>query len=279
MAKILSKSKVFLGQINENALNLRSMNEDDIRIMADNIAANGLMQPPVVYKSAPKEYVLLGGHRRCRALRMLGCRDDYPVDVVIMEKPKDEFEEQELLTSLNISRKLNEDVENEIIKANQTWASMDAGRRENYCKYFRKQFIERNKKNPKYIEDPDTFITNNFRARCSYIRFLTTVDYSNKTIKKVINKLLPKEEKLPEGTAELPVDSNEVKASKSAGKTTEEKTIVYKDVLKEAKALWGMLELYEECITDKNEAFRCSACKDEVGALIDYYESRKEEEN
>ena len=278
MAKILSKSKVFLGQIKENELNLRSMNEDDIRIMADNIAVNGLMQPPVVYKSAPKEYVLLGGHRRCRALRMLGCRDDYPVDVVIMEKPANEFEEQELLTSLNISRKLNEDVENEIIKANQTWASMDADRREEYYKYFKKQFIERNKTNPKYVEDPENFLANNFRARCSYIRFLTTVDYSNKTIKKVINKLLPKEEKLPETLAgQIPVDDNEVVAPKTSSKS-EDKSLSFKDILKEAKALWGLLEIYEEIITDKNEAFRCSACKEEVGSLIDFYEAKKEED-
>lgn len=266
-------AKLPLGAIYENPLNLRSMDEGTIRILSDSIANDGLMQPLVVYKKEDGIYTLLLGHRRLRALKMLDKSDDYELPCIIVPKPADEFEEQEWLTKGNIHRSLPDEIENEVKRADQVWSTMDPDKKQKYYTRFKDAFKLRNSKNPKYVDDPDGFTSNNFRARFDYIRLMTGLDYTDKTIKKIINGVVPKEEKLKsddEQQLTLKKETTNVVKKETSSKSDEhDKDVSGKDILKELKSIVGMLQLHQP--ENEVEAYKCECVRQECEYLIDYY--------
>ena len=81
-----------------------------------------------------------------------------------------------------------------------------AALREAYLKKFR----EANQGNPAYAEDPDKFITGNFRPVHDYIRQITGLTASNSTIKRCLMDLVPEESRPEEKKTVRPVTATDV---------------------------------------------------------------------
>lgn len=224
-----------LSDIKENPLNLRSMEPDQIAVLANNIADNGLLQPLAVYRDEDGMYMLISGHRRLAAMKLCGMKE---APCKIIEKPADEFEEQELLTSANISRKKVDEVIGELNKADQTWRTMPPERKLQITETLKSRFLTEHQSNPKFIENPDTFVSNNFRPALEYIRSITGYDYSNTTIKNALKKAVDDEERsLYDGVSEYEEDEEEA----SETKEKKEKVITIKDIAKASSSLRGMI--------------------------------------
>ena len=52
----------------------KSFDEYELRVLADSIMANGIIQPLTVRKGDGGKYILISGERRLRAARMAGLR-------------------------------------------------------------------------------------------------------------------------------------------------------------------------------------------------------------
>ena len=224
-----------VSQIKENPLNMRSMDLDQIRILAYDIDTYGLMQPLAVYEDDDGRYTLLSGHRRLAALKQLGVKE---VPCKVFPKPADEFEEQEILTSANISRRKPSELVDELKRAEQAWNTMFKENRDRHVERLKAQFIKEHQSVPKYIEDPDLYVHNNFRPKFEYIRSLTGFDLSNSTIKEQLKKAVP-EEAGPnmDGISEAEDEED----AKSEKKEKKEKEITLKDIAKAASTLRGMI--------------------------------------
>lgn len=72
-------------------------NEDDIKVLAESIANNGLIQPIIVRPSEIIGYELIAGERRLRAHQYLGKKD---IKAVITEKTYQESMKQALIENL-----------------------------------------------------------------------------------------------------------------------------------------------------------------------------------
>lgn len=226
---------VDISDIKENPLNLRSMEPDQIAILANNIKDNGLLQPLAVYKDEDGMYMLISGHRRLAAMKLCGMTE---APCKVIDRPDDEFAEQELLTSANISRKKVDEVIDELNKADQTWRTMPPERKLAITGTLKERFLTEHQSNPKFIENPDTFVANNFRPALEYIRSITGYDYSNTTIKNALKKAVDDEEKsLFDGVSDYEEEDGEAPEAKEK----KEKVITIKDIAKTSSSLRGMI--------------------------------------
>ena len=160
--------------IRENPYNRRSLKEDEIDVLAQSIKENGLIQPLVVYPSV-QGYILVAGHKRFRALQKLG-RKEAPVHV--LAKPKDDFYEQEMLAQSNMHRSEMEDVLNEVSLVRDLWMNLPDDMRAAHTAKFKKSFAEKHINNPKA----------EFRPMLEYIRYMTGLDISNRTITRYLKE-------------------------------------------------------------------------------------------
>ena len=195
-----------IDKIEFNPRNDRSMLPDDLSIIADSICRFGMMQRPVVFKE-DDHYVLLAGHRRIGALRQIQDRlangETLPegsplttplleVEVNVMDKPDDEFIEQEILSEANIFRTRPEELQEEVQKSESAWNSFDEKRKKQYREILLKQFTRIHKGSTAYERDPKSFIRDNFRPCDEYVRMTTGRNLSKNTIKKAsAGKLAP----------------------------------------------------------------------------------------
>lgn len=231
--------KLKVTEILENPLNMRSMEADQINLLAENIEMNGLMQPLAVYDLEDGRYMLVSGHRRLAAIKKLGQNE---VLCVIVPAPKDEFEESEKLTAANFARRKSEDLVNEILRADQTWNTMDPERRKKASEFLKKRFITEHESDVAYIANPTQYVSTRYRPIYEYIRLLTGLDLSNSTIKNVIAKYAPAETPIIAEYADDEEDEPEKKEkSKTEKKEKSEKRITTKDISKGAASLRGML--------------------------------------
>jgi len=214
------KSTVFISRIDPNPYNERSMNQEDIEILAESIRRDGLFEVPVVYAKGER-YVLLSGHRRVNALAMLG---ESKTEVSVVPAPLSPSEEQEMLAEANIHRSSPEEIRTEVKLAERAWNTMDKGRRARLRDEYLKKFREECRDNPSYHADPDRYTDANFRPVHDYIRQITGLTVSNSTIKRYLIEMLP-EEKRPK--KEKPV-----------------KVYTAADIVRQANTLAGMLALY-----------------------------------
>lgn len=257
--KSLRYTPIPLKKVVENPLNNRTMDPEDIRILAESIKKDGLFHAPLVYKK-DGDYVLLSGHRRVRALKSFMDEGDTIYCAVMAEAPADMFEEQAILAKANIHRSRQEELENECKEAINNWNTLDNKVREKLSKKYLAEFIAQHKNNEFYQANPDRFIENNFRDRLSHVRALTGLDLSNKTIKKYLNSSLPEEEKIEETKEKKEEEKKEPK----------ERKITEKDVIKAVQSLYGILQIYEA--NSDIEVANIAICKDNLQLLLDYYE-------
>ena len=208
-----------IDKIKFNPRNDRSMLPDDLSIIADSICRFGMMQRPVVFEEGD-HYVLLAGHRRIGALKQIQDRlangEELPegsplktplteVEVNIMDKPEDEFVEQEILSEANIFRTRPEELQEEVQKSEAAWNAFDENRKKQYREILLRRFTRIHSGTTAYERDPKGFIRDNFRPSDEYVRMTTGRNLSKNTIKKASDgKLAPDtdtkdtEEKSPE---------------------------------------------------------------------------------
>ena len=102
-----------LDRIEEDSRNFYSIDNAELEALAGNIELVGQLDPVVVRKNAekPGSYILLSGHRRCRALRMLrdeGKEQFKTVKAIVREADSSpEFEELVLIFANADTRKLS----------------------------------------------------------------------------------------------------------------------------------------------------------------------------
>ena len=102
-----------LDRIEEDSRNFYSIDRAELEALAGNIELVGQLDPVVVRKNAenPGSYILLSGHRRCRALRMLrdeGKEQFKTVKAIVREADSSpEFEELVLIFANSNTRKMS----------------------------------------------------------------------------------------------------------------------------------------------------------------------------
>lgn len=246
---------VKLEDIQQNALNNRSMDASEIKNMADAIAKGGVCEPLVVYKNRDNDkYTLISGHRRLAALKQIFKKDE-PVLCIISETPESKFQEQEMLARLNIHRSTPDDIQQEASLASRLWQTMDDEKRATLTEMYKEKFIEKHKDNPSYQEDPSKFISDRFRPRLDYVRSLTGLEVSNGTIKDILRDPAKKEEKKKE--------KEEKKESEK-----KEKDVSDRDLLRQAESLLGVLKIH--ATMDDNLNARKGMCIEALDTLIEY---------
>lgn len=104
--------------IKENELNRYS--QDGIEDLADNIQQYGLLKPLEVYEN-DGEYILIGGHRRLKALKMLFHQDLIDSDIPCLvysapEKDENNIEERIKIVLSNAQRDMTEQDKIEVTK-------------------------------------------------------------------------------------------------------------------------------------------------------------------
>lgn len=257
--------KVPIDSIHYNPQNNRSMEPEDIAVLAGTIARRGLLQPPVVYEENG-EYVLLGGHRRVAALRQIqdmiedgdGLPDGSPltlpleeIEVIVVPKPANKFQEQQLLTEGNIHRWRPEELQNEIQLSKADWNAFSEEERDQCREVLLRSFTRLHKGTPAYEKDPKKFIRDNFRPADEYIRFTTGQNISKNTIKKI------------EQTAAEAEDEKNVADENKSQLSTE---VLLKKVCKQAKSLIGVIALVDS--DDPIINGQLDACSNELESLV-----------
>ena len=188
-----------LAEITPNPLNeARSMEFKDIENLMDSIKTVGLLHPLVVTYQGEDTYYLLSGHRRYAALKSLYGRD-YVVPCVVISKLLTPVEQAEYMARSNVSRKNPDEIREEVVIASNLWDEMPKERRKEISKQFEERFRAENENNPTYIANPQKFKTNRFRPRLMYIKSITGLDVSNKTVSDIlVAKLKESGEGVPE---------------------------------------------------------------------------------
>ena len=239
MAEILN-----VNDLRENPANDRSMDPDAIRVLAESIDKEGFRGTLVAYRDGDR-YTLLSGHKRLAALRLCGI-NRVPVDVV--DAPKSLTEEQEIMSRLNIHRSAPEEVRQEVSLMSRAWNTMDADRKKELTAKYRDEFTKYHSSNPKYQEDPDGYISRNFKPKCEYIRHMTGLSDSNTTIKRALKEIAEQENGNP-ATSVIP------------------KIIGLKDVSRTAKRLQDVLGMYQP--DDPTVEMACADTKDMLEILLE----------
>ena len=108
----MAKKTLFIQMkdIKLNKLNKRSMNQEEIEVLSESIKDAGLINPLVIYQNQDGSCTLLDGHRRYRALELMGRAGTNQVPCIVVDKPSDEVREQELMANGNIHRSKPEDL-------------------------------------------------------------------------------------------------------------------------------------------------------------------------
>lgn len=227
-------AKIKLSSINRNEHNIFTEEDDldQVKCIAESIKNIGLESPIVVYKCGGNannpEYKILSGHKRFAALKLAGYKSTDEIPCIINDAPKDAQDEREILLQNNLSRKKPEELEKQVIEANNIWNIMEPARRQQLSNEYKRKFLAANKGcSEKYIRD-------NFRARLDYIKEQTGLEVSNRTVTSIINKSL---NKFNEG---FPLPAKK------------EKKVEFKDVYSRIKSLKGVIEVY--CNGDKVNA-------------------------
>lgn len=195
----MPKSEVYTLQMDSifpnpnNKLKIR-----DLDVLQDNIKKFGVLSPVTVYWDSKKlGYVLISGHRRYEACKNLGLTK-IPANVI--EPPKDETEEFLEICAGNIARTSDEDINDQIKLASIQWESLS----EETKKALREPLLKSYKARMKGEIREEAF-----RPKQEYIRSITGIDVSQRTISRKL--------------AEIFADENEDEEEKKVASSEESK--------------------------------------------------------
>lgn len=174
--------QISLKNLRPNPLNeKRSMDYKEIENLRDSISEAGLLHPLTVYENGDGTYTLISGHRRFAAISSM----EEPFETVpctVIDKPEDKTAEAECMARANVHRSSPEEIRTEIRIANDLWNSLPPERKKYWSKKFEATFVENNKDNPAYQDNPKAFKTNRFRPRLEYINHITGLNMSNRSL-------------------------------------------------------------------------------------------------
>jgi hypothetical protein len=248
----------------------RSLDEGDLQILAESIRVAGIKEPLRVYPFNDGEfsYKIISGHRRYAAWKYLvenySFSERETIPCIVDDVPKDEIQEKIDVSQSNLKRNSPKDLQREVAIANSTWQKIvDSGRTEEFKKQLKENFIRRNKDNPKYIEDSQKYINNNYRSRLEFIRAITGLEKSNATVKTIINKTVSGEVNDDEGP--LLVDSEEIaeKEEKKANRVVKKEQV--------NKALTKVIDYLENYCTHNDVQVEVEAKVSELAEFRDSY--------
>lgn len=200
---------IAIDKIVENDQHNRSMDDDEISLLADSIMMIGLLQPLLVMdhtgEGGKKDYMLLSGHRRLAAIKdlnkQLETAEKIPeeaaikkpllqVPCVALSEIDDDWSAQEVMIQANIARRDPDEINNEIVLSVREWNSMNTERQKKLKMFLIRRFSERCRALPDYKADPKKFIKERFNPEYEYIRFLTGLDQDNSVVKKTYDEAL-----------------------------------------------------------------------------------------
>ncbi len=235
-------------EINPSTANndLRSMDDDDLRILADSIKEFGIKEPLRVYEEHELDYKykIISGHRRIAAWQMLVKDDKFnprsTLPCIIVEKPADEISEKIDVAQSNISRRKPKDLVREVNIANDIWQKIIAeGRQEDYKEKLLSNFRRRYATNDKYNANPKRFERYHYRSRIEFIRAITGLEWTNNTVNHALKKTVTGD--VPDSEGNLEEDPEEV-AEKEAAKA--EKKVSKQRINKQLTKLIELLNQY-----------------------------------
>lgn len=115
LAQILNKGtakkNISVLAIRNNPENHYSIDNDEVKSIAESIAAHGQLEPGIVYEEDSdedeKHYTLVSGEKRWRAVTLLlnEGRHSGNMEVVVIDKPENKMELLELINDANLQRK------------------------------------------------------------------------------------------------------------------------------------------------------------------------------
>lgn len=114
LAKTLNKgkqkTKIHIDNIRVNRKNDYEINEDEVRALALSIKKHGQLHNAVVYEEDGddgKHYTLLSGEKRYRAITLLYTNNEHDgkMDVLVQEKPENQYEMRDVINDANLQRK------------------------------------------------------------------------------------------------------------------------------------------------------------------------------
>lgn len=152
-----------------------SMN--DIDILEESIRQHGVLTPLTVYLNDDETgYTILSGHRRYEACKRLGI-DTIPVQIV--NSPKTRIDEFESICEANIARNSDEDKKLMIKNAAEFWEQMADSDKKIITEKLKKRYLSR-------VGDLDAF-----KPRNEYVRAITGITVSDRTIIRKLNNAQP----------------------------------------------------------------------------------------
>lgn len=236
--KQLQTSIIPVNLIKDNELNAElsdATSEEAVNLLTQSIATIGLMQPPVVYKDG-KNYVLLSGHKRIKAVRTL-CWTEVPCEIVT--KPKDKDKEQILLFYANQYRNTPEEFTKIVEIAERTWNTMGKELKNIYSTRYRNAFEKKFKDDPNFINNKKDFLKGYFSPKCDFIREVTGFSKSNPTVKRLLSDIHDKD-----AGKTKDVDSDEIDEFSKDKKTKSPKIVTEQTICKELAKLCNMIDDY-----------------------------------
>ncbi len=218
-----------ISRIRMNPKNDRSLAGTEV--LKESIRRAGRLFEPLLVYEAEGSYCLISGHRRYTAWKSLCDEPDSSwntsIPCMVVPRPKDEFEERILMSQANIHRSDPEEIRTEVRIAMDIWGSMSENQMAEMKELLKDRFLKDLGK-----EVTNEYLRANFRPRLEFVRYMTGITSTNKTIQNMLKD--PKK-----GPAKSPA------------------TVTKKRLLREVKTLANDLETYEipDGVRDDKEKF------------------------
>ena len=174
-----------IDRIEPNSMNGRSL--DGVDVIKESIRRTGKLFEPLLVYSKDGKYILLSGHRRYAAWKSLceepGSSWSRIVPCIVLPKPETEYDEKILMSQANIHRSDPEEIRNEVRIAIDIWNSMPEVKRQEMKTWLKTRFTDEQE-----TEITEEYLRCNFRPKLEFVRFVTGIRSTNKTITKMIQE-------------------------------------------------------------------------------------------
>ena len=172
-----------IGRIRVNPKNNRSLAGTEV--LKESIRRTGRLFEPLLVYEADGLYFLISGHRRFTAWKSL-CDEpdstwDKSIPCIVVPRPKDELEERVLMSQANIHRSDPEEIRTEVRIALDIWDSMTDEQMAEMKDLLKDRFLKDQDR-----EVTAEYLRANFRPRLEFVRYLTGITSTNKTIQNML---------------------------------------------------------------------------------------------
>lgn len=227
----LQTTQIKVDELKGNVLNknlVDATSQESLDILSESMNTIGLIEPITVYK-IDNGYKIVSGHKRAKCAKRLGWK---LIPAVVVDKPDNQSDEAEIICQANIYRKSPEELEAMCQQAEQVWNNMPKKKQQAYREKYLNRFKAFYKENRNFKLNEEKFIQDNFRPSKDFIREMTGLSSSNRTITNFLK------------TNEDNVDGEEAKATKKTSKA--KKKVTSEDVLKKMGNTLESFEKYQE---------------------------------